>query len=53
MSGGGRLGAQTRSHRATPSPQEPQSCLEASVMFNLFRLLTRDLKCVASGDLCV
>ncbi|XP_047647689.1 interferon lambda-3-like [Phacochoerus africanus] len=33
--------------------KEPQSCLEASVMFNLFRLLTRDLKCVASGDLCV
>uniref|UniRef100_A0A8C3WY21 Interferon lambda-3-like n=1 Tax=Catagonus wagneri TaxID=51154 RepID=A0A8C3WY21_9CETA len=33
--------------------KESQSCLEASVMFNLFRLLTRDLKCVASGDLCV
>uniref|UniRef100_A0A667IZY5 Interferon lambda-3-like n=1 Tax=Lynx canadensis TaxID=61383 RepID=A0A667IZY5_LYNCA len=28
-------------------------CLEASVLFNLFHLLTRDLKCVASGDLCV
>lgn len=34
-------------------PQESQDCLEASVMFNLFRLLTRDLKCVASGDQCV
>ncbi|KAM9226330.1 interferon lambda-3-like [Dugong dugon] len=32
---------------------ESRSCLEASVMFNLFRLLTRDLKCVASGDQCV
>uniref|UniRef100_G3TPN7 Interferon lambda-3-like n=1 Tax=Loxodonta africana TaxID=9785 RepID=G3TPN7_LOXAF len=32
--------------------KESQSCLEASVMFNLFRLLTRDLKCVASGDQC-
>ncbi|OWK16265.1 hypothetical protein Celaphus_00004421, partial [Cervus elaphus hippelaphus] len=30
--------------------KESQDCLEASVMFNLFRLLTRDLKCVASGD---
>ncbi|XP_076986588.1 interferon lambda-3-like [Tamandua tetradactyla] len=33
--------------------KESQSCLEASVTFNLFRLLVRDLKCVASGDLCV
>ncbi|XP_008510803.2 interferon lambda-1-like [Equus przewalskii] len=33
--------------------KESQGCLEASVTFNLFRLLTRDLKCVASGDLCV
>ncbi|ELK12840.1 Interleukin-28B [Pteropus alecto] len=32
---------------------ESQGCLEASVTFNLFRLLTLDLKCVASGDLCV
>ncbi|XP_064149698.1 interferon lambda-3-like [Loxodonta africana] len=32
--------------------KESQSCLEASVMSNLFRLLTRDLKCVASGDQC-
>ncbi|KAM9633242.1 interferon lambda-3-like [Trichechus inunguis] len=31
---------------------ESRSCLEASVVFNLFRLLTRDLKCVASGDKC-
>ncbi|KAM9226055.1 interferon lambda-1-like [Dugong dugon] len=31
---------------------ESRSCLEASVTFNLFRLLTRDLKCVASGDQC-
>ncbi|KAF5917433.1 interferon lambda-1-like [Diceros bicornis minor] len=33
--------------------KESQGCLEASITFNLFRLLTRDLKCVASGDLCV
>uniref|UniRef100_A0A8C0KRK5 Interferon lambda 3 n=1 Tax=Canis lupus dingo TaxID=286419 RepID=A0A8C0KRK5_CANLU len=33
--------------------KESLGCLEASVMFNVFRLLTRDLKCVASGDLCV
>lgn len=33
--------------------QESRGCLEASVTFNLFRLLTRDLKCVADGDLCV
>ncbi|XP_016020712.2 interferon lambda-3-like [Rousettus aegyptiacus] len=33
--------------------KESQGCLEASVTFNLFRLLTLDLNCVASGDLCV
>ncbi|XP_036054122.1 interferon lambda-1 [Onychomys torridus] len=33
--------------------KETPGCLEASVTFNLFRLLTRDLKCVASGDQCV
>nr|CAB0000137.1 TPA: interferon 1IB1 [Tupaia belangeri] len=33
--------------------KESPGCLEASVTFNLFRLLTRDLRCVASGDLCV
>ncbi|XP_042826040.1 interferon lambda-3-like [Panthera tigris] len=35
------------------APKKSLGCLEASVLFNLFRLLTRDLKCVASGDLCV
>uniref|UniRef100_A0A673UM43 Interferon lambda 1 n=1 Tax=Suricata suricatta TaxID=37032 RepID=A0A673UM43_SURSU len=35
------------------SKKESQSCLEASVLFNLFRLLKKDLECVASGDLCV
>uniref|UniRef100_A0A8C8XAU1 Interferon lambda-3-like n=1 Tax=Panthera leo TaxID=9689 RepID=A0A8C8XAU1_PANLE len=35
------------------APKKCLGCLEASVLFNLFRLLTRDLKCVASGDLCV
>ncbi|XP_045702596.1 interferon lambda-3-like [Phyllostomus hastatus] len=35
------------------SKKESTGCLEASVTFNLFRLLTHDLKCVASGDLCV
>nr|XP_017507387.2 interferon lambda-1-like [Manis javanica] len=31
--------------------KESRGCLEASVTFNLLRLLTRDLKCVASGHL--
>ncbi|XP_032181904.1 interferon lambda-3 [Mustela erminea] len=40
-------------HRLHEAPKkEPLGCLETSVMLNLFRLLTRDLKCVASGDLC-
>ncbi|KAL2763253.1 interferon lambda-2 precursor [Daubentonia madagascariensis] len=40
-------------HRLQEAPRkEPPGCLEASVTFNLFRLLTRDLKCVASGHLC-
>ncbi|XP_020012548.1 interferon lambda-2-like [Castor canadensis] len=33
--------------------KESPGCLQASVTFNLFRLLTRDLKCVSRGDLCV
>ncbi|KAG8512736.1 Interferon lambda-3 [Galemys pyrenaicus] len=33
--------------------KESPGCLEASVTFNLFRLLSRDLKCVADGDQCV
>ncbi|CAO2625182.1 Interferon lambda-2, partial [Lemmus lemmus] len=32
--------------------EETPGCLEASVTFNLFRLLIRDLKCVARGDQC-
>nr|XP_051703326.1 interferon lambda-3-like [Oryctolagus cuniculus] len=41
-------------HRLQEAPKkEAPACLEASVIFNLFRLLTRDLKCVASGPLCV
>ncbi|KAF0874554.1 IFNL1 protein, partial [Crocuta crocuta] len=40
-------------HRLQRAPEESQACLEASITFNLFRLLTRDLKCVASGDLCI
>ncbi|XP_007943751.1 interferon lambda-1-like [Orycteropus afer afer] len=41
-------------HRLREAPKkESQSCLEASVTFNLFRLLARDLKCVVSGDQCV
>ncbi|XP_006739462.1 interferon lambda-1 isoform X1 [Leptonychotes weddellii] len=40
-----------RLHEA--SKKESQGCLEASVLFNLFRLLKKDLECVASGDLCV
>ncbi|XP_071460282.1 interferon lambda-3-like [Marmota flaviventris] len=35
-----------------PEKENP-ACLEASVTFNLLRLLMRDLKCVASGHLCV
>ncbi|XP_004687105.1 PREDICTED: interferon lambda-1-like [Condylura cristata] len=33
--------------------KESQSCLETSVMYNLFRLLTQDLKYVTSGHLRV
>ncbi|KAM5297480.1 interferon lambda-3-like [Glossophaga mutica] len=40
-------------HLQESSKKESTGCLEASVTFNLFRLLTRDLKCVASGDPCV
>ncbi|XP_004441566.1 PREDICTED: interferon lambda-1 [Ceratotherium simum simum] len=41
-------------HRLHEAPRkESQACLEASVTFNLFRLLTRDLNCVASGNLCI
>ncbi|KAM8962749.1 interferon lambda-1-like [Lycaon pictus] len=40
-----------RLHEA--SKKESQGCLEASVLFNLFRLLKKDLECVAVGDLCV
>uniref|UniRef100_A0A4X2MA11 Interferon lambda-3-like n=1 Tax=Vombatus ursinus TaxID=29139 RepID=A0A4X2MA11_VOMUR len=40
-------------HRLSESRKmESQGCLEASVMLNLFRLLTQDLRCVAYGDLC-
>ncbi|XP_062031963.1 interferon lambda-3-like [Lepus europaeus] len=40
-------------HRLQEAPKkEAPACLEVSVIFNLFRLLTRDLKCVASGPLC-
>uniref|UniRef100_A0A2K5X026 Interferon lambda 1 n=1 Tax=Macaca fascicularis TaxID=9541 RepID=A0A2K5X026_MACFA len=35
------------------SEKESPGCLEASVTFNLFRLLIRDLTCVANGDLCL
>ncbi|XP_053523500.1 interferon lambda-3-like [Artibeus jamaicensis] len=40
-------------HLEEASKRESPACLEASVTFNLFRLLARDLNCVASGDLCV
>ncbi|XP_073913149.1 interferon lambda-3-like [Castor canadensis] len=33
--------------------KESTGCLQASVTFNLFCLLTRDLNCVTSGDMCV
>ncbi|XP_017658874.1 interferon lambda-2-like [Nannospalax galili] len=33
--------------------KETPGCLQASVTFNLYRLLTRDLKCVASAAQCV
>ncbi|XP_047383143.1 interferon lambda-3-like [Sciurus carolinensis] len=40
--------------RLQQAPQkETPGCLQISVMFNLFRLLTLDLRCVASGHLCV
>ncbi|XP_064149512.1 interferon lambda-1-like [Loxodonta africana] len=42
-----------RLHRLQEATKkESRRCLQASVMFNIFRLLTRDLKCVASGDQC-
>ncbi|XP_004636941.1 interferon lambda-3-like [Octodon degus] len=34
------------------SKKKSRGCLQASVIFNLFRLLTRDLRCVARPDLC-
>ncbi|XP_004636937.1 interferon lambda-3-like [Octodon degus] len=34
------------------SEKESPGCLQASVALNLFRLLTRDLRCVARPDLC-
>ncbi|XP_045148640.1 interferon lambda-3 [Echinops telfairi] len=40
-------------HRLQETEKKSRSCLAASVTLNLFRLLTRDLKCVASGDQCV
>ncbi|EAW56871.1 interferon lambda 1 [Homo sapiens] len=41
-------------HRLQEAPKkESAGCLEASVTFNLFRLLTRDLKYVADGNLCL
>uniref|UniRef100_A0A7N4NLR7 Uncharacterized protein n=1 Tax=Sarcophilus harrisii TaxID=9305 RepID=A0A7N4NLR7_SARHA len=42
----------TNGHGAVPCLSGPQNCLEASIMLNLFRLLTQDLRCVAYGDLC-
>ncbi|XP_049758425.1 interferon lambda-3-like [Elephas maximus indicus] len=50
-------GPQSRLHRwlhrlQEATKKESRTCLEASVTFNLFRLLTRDLKCVASRDQC-
>uniref|UniRef100_G3VJ97 Uncharacterized protein n=1 Tax=Sarcophilus harrisii TaxID=9305 RepID=G3VJ97_SARHA len=39
-------------NKLSEARKEPQNCLEASIMLNLFRLLTQDLRCVAYGDLC-
>ncbi|XP_004481519.1 interferon lambda-1 [Dasypus novemcinctus] len=47
----GRLRHWLRRLHEAPRKESP-SCLEASVTFNLFRLLLWDLKCVAGGDLC-
>ncbi|XP_004636942.1 interferon lambda-1 [Octodon degus] len=42
----------TRGQLLSPvSPQESPGCLQASVTFNLFRLLTQDLRYVASPEL--
>lgn len=55
--GTGGCSAWELSGPAAPEPalsfQETPGCLEASVTLNLFRLLTLDLKCVASGHQCV
>ncbi|XP_011807813.1 PREDICTED: interferon lambda-2 [Colobus angolensis palliatus] len=48
----GRLHHWLHGLQEAPKKESP-GCLQASVTFNLFRLLTRDLKCVTSGDLCV
>ncbi|KAI5930168.1 interferon lambda-1-like [Manis javanica] len=48
----GRLHHWLRRLQEAPE-KESQGCREASVMFNLFRLLKKDLECVASRDLCV
>ncbi|XP_066099079.1 interferon lambda-1-like [Saccopteryx bilineata] len=41
-------------HQLQETPNKvSQDCLEATVTFNLFRLLMRDLNCVARGYLCV
>ncbi|KAM6154356.1 interferon lambda-2-like [Erethizon dorsatum] len=53
-------GPRPRSHRLPhwlqrlnqATEKESPGCLQASVTFNLFRLLTRDLRCVARADLC-
>ncbi|KAM6154355.1 interferon lambda-3-like [Erethizon dorsatum] len=53
-------GPRPRSHRLShwlerlnqATEKESPGCLQASVTFNLFRLLTRDLRCVARPDLC-
>ncbi|XP_044902943.1 interferon lambda-3-like [Felis catus] len=49
----GRLHHRVQCLHEAPKKVKSLGCLEASVLFNLFRLLTRDQKCVASGDLCV
>ncbi|XP_008055778.1 interferon lambda-1 [Carlito syrichta] len=48
----GRLLHWLQQLQEAPEKESP-GCLQASIMFNLFRLLTWDLKCVASGETCI
>uniref|UniRef100_A0A7N4NR95 Uncharacterized protein n=1 Tax=Sarcophilus harrisii TaxID=9305 RepID=A0A7N4NR95_SARHA len=39
-------------NKLSEARKEAHNCLEASIVLNLLGILTRDLRCVAYGDLC-